>query len=170
MSEGLKIALTAVGGVAVFVMGQIIQKWFIDPIQEQRKLVGDIVFSIVEHSNLFHYSESFKTAAKAKFFAVKKEEIHIPAIDEAYETLKERTSIGVEKLRGLSSQIHQSIQIIPCYWLLEKLRIIYNREKLLEVSRNLIEWSHNPKLDTTIRCQNNIAHLLKVTHLIKAAE
>jgi len=44
MTEGLKIALTAgltaIGGVTVFVAGQIIQKWFIDPIQEQRKLAG----------------------------------------------------------------------------------------------------------------------------------
>jgi hypothetical protein len=32
MTEGLKIALTAVGGITVFVAGQIIQKWFVDPI------------------------------------------------------------------------------------------------------------------------------------------
>src|SRR6185369_2944807 len=43
MSEGLKIALTALAGISVFVVGQSIQKLFIEPIQEQRKLKAKLV-------------------------------------------------------------------------------------------------------------------------------
>ncbi|HEV2292260.1 MAG TPA: hypothetical protein VGR35_00295 [Tepidisphaeraceae bacterium] len=41
MSEPLKIALTAVGGVVIFVLGQIIQRLFIEPIQDQRRTIGN---------------------------------------------------------------------------------------------------------------------------------
>ena len=67
MSEGLKIGLTAVAGIIVFVLGQIIQKWFTEPIQEQRKLAGDIVYSIIFHSNFFSYVEHFHEAAEIRY-------------------------------------------------------------------------------------------------------
>jgi 5-bromo-4-chloroindolyl phosphate hydrolysis protein len=174
MTEGEKIAitagLTAIGGVVVFVIGQIVQKWFIDPIQEQRKLVGDIVYSIIEHSNLFNYSASFKSTARARYEAKGLEGKEIEHIDEAYQAVKEKTAEGVKKLRNLSSQIHQSIQVIPCYWLLERLGVVHKREKLYEVAIKLIEWATEPNMETTLRSQDAIVHLLKVKHLIKAAK
>jgi len=174
MTEGEKIAitagLTAVGGIIVFVAGQIIQKWFIDPIQEQRRLVGDIIYSIIEHSNLFNYSVSFKSLVRARYEAKGLEGKEINHIDEAFQAVKEKTAEGVKKLRNLSSQIHQSIQVIPCYWLLERLGIVYKREKLYEVSIRLIEWATEPDMEITLKCQDTIIHLLKVKHLIKAAK
>jgi hypothetical protein len=44
MSEGLKIALTALTGIVVFVIGQVIQKLLIEPIQEQKKAISEILF------------------------------------------------------------------------------------------------------------------------------
>ena len=52
MSEGLKIALTAVAGIIVFVLGQIVAKLFIEPIQEQWKLRGKIVHALSYYSML----------------------------------------------------------------------------------------------------------------------
>lgn len=46
MEECTKLVLTAsvtiIGGVIVFVMGQIVSKFFIDPIQDLKKLLGEI--------------------------------------------------------------------------------------------------------------------------------
>lgn len=170
MSEGLKIALTAVAGISVFVLGQIIQKWFIDPIQEQRKLAGEVVYSIVFHSNLFKYNEFFRMASKIRQQARGLEGKDAELLNEAYELLKEKNAGGAEKLRKLSAQIHQSIQVIPCYWILEKLRIVHSRKNLYEVASKLIQWAANPEWETTITSQNTIIYLLNVKHLIPKGE
>jgi hypothetical protein len=52
MSETLKIALTAVGGVTVFVIGQMAVKFLIEPIYEQKKLIGEIAATIIFYSNV----------------------------------------------------------------------------------------------------------------------
>ena len=101
MSEGLKIALTAVSGVGIFVIGQIIQKWFIEPIQEQRKLVGEIVYSLAFHANLFNYSTLFRGVAKYRHQAEKLEEKESQFLDEAFETLKVKMTEGEEKLEAM---------------------------------------------------------------------
>jgi len=167
MSEGLKIALTAVAGIAVFVLGQIIQKWFIDPIQEQRKLIGEVVFSIVFHSNLFKYNEFFLIAAKIRQQAKGLEGRDAELLNETYELLKEKNAEGSEQLRKLSALIHQSIQVIPSYWILEKLRIVHSRKNLYEVAKKLIQWAANPEWETTVTSQNAIIYLLNVKHLIQ---
>ena len=50
MSEGLKIALTAGatlgGGVLLFVISRLLQKVLLDPLHEQRKVVGEIDYRL----------------------------------------------------------------------------------------------------------------------------
>lgn len=166
MSEGLKIVLTAVSGVVIFVIGQIIQKWFIEPIQEQRKIVGEIVYALAFYANLFNYNNLSRGLAKQRYQAEKVEEREAQIWDEAFAMVKGKMAEGSEKLRGLSSQIHQSIQLIPCYLILEKLGIVYKRRKLYAIAIKLIEWANSPEKETTIECQNGIIHLLNVKHLI----
>ena len=170
MSEGLKIALTAVAGVTVFVLGQIVQKWFIEPIQEQRKLVGDIVYSIVLHSNLFNYRDHLRAVGQIRRQLDNLNAADAAQLNEAYDLLKERTAEGTDHLRRLSSRIHGSIQVIPCYWLLETLRIAYNRDALYDVASKLVQWAQNPELETTVQFQNDIATLLNVRHILRRAE
>lgn len=138
MTDGIKIALTAASGVAIFVFGQIVQRWLIDPIQEQRKLIGEIVFAVVYDANLFNYNAAFRHTINARYKLEELSGRRAELLDETYGTLKERTEEATTRLRRLSSQIHQSMQVIPCYWLLEKLGIVYNREKLCAVSNDLI--------------------------------
>lgn len=54
MSEALKITLTAVAGITVFVIGQIIQKLFIEPIQEHRRALGRVIYTLTYYSNWPH--------------------------------------------------------------------------------------------------------------------
>ncbi len=42
MSEGFKIALTAMAGVIVFVIGQVVVKFLIEPLHEQKELIGEM--------------------------------------------------------------------------------------------------------------------------------
>jgi hypothetical protein len=170
MTEGLKIVTTAVLGVAVFVLGQIVQKWFIDPIQEQRKLAGTIVYSLVFYANLFKYGHFFSVAAETRRTTREVSGRQAQFLDESYEGFKERLSEGSAQLRSLSSQIHQSLKVVPWYWLLERLRIVYRSEDLYNVANELVKLSNTSDRDTAILCQNNIIHLLKVRHLIDRAD
>src|SRR5688500_11232023 len=70
MSELLKIALTAVGGVTVFVIGQLVAKFLIEPIHEQKKLIGEIAGTIIFYSNVGagveqHYFDQIKAINKS---------------------------------------------------------------------------------------------------------
>jgi len=57
MSELEKIfltsALTIFGGVLVYVIGQILVKFVIEPIHEQKKLLGEIADSLIFYSNIY---------------------------------------------------------------------------------------------------------------------
>jgi len=44
--------LTIIGGVIIYVTGQIISKFFIDPYHEYRKTVGEIVSTLVYYANV----------------------------------------------------------------------------------------------------------------------
>jgi len=52
MSEALKIVLTALLGVVVFVLGQIVVRFLIEPLLSQKKLIGEITGTIIFYSNV----------------------------------------------------------------------------------------------------------------------
>jgi hypothetical protein len=42
LTSFLTASLTILGGVAVYVVGQLVQRFFIDPLHEQRRVIGEI--------------------------------------------------------------------------------------------------------------------------------
>lgn len=54
MSENLKIALGAIVAIVVYVVGQLISKFFIEPIYELRKSVGEVRFMLAFHGPTIH--------------------------------------------------------------------------------------------------------------------
>ena len=54
----LTSALTIVGGVLVLVAGQIAIKFFVEPVQEFRKFLGEIQDALIFYANLPPYEES----------------------------------------------------------------------------------------------------------------
>jgi hypothetical protein len=65
MSEALKVALTALVGIIVFVLGQVVQKTFIEPIQEQRRLVEKIIHALAYFANIQSGVQTSETIAEA---------------------------------------------------------------------------------------------------------
>ncbi len=53
MSEYLTASITILGGFIVFVLGQIVVKFFIEPIHEQSKTIGEIAYSLIFYANLY---------------------------------------------------------------------------------------------------------------------
>jgi hypothetical protein len=71
MSEALKIAITAVVGIAVFVIGQLIQKLLIEPIHEQRKSIGEVLYVVDYYCHLtFNEGVDSETEKDARKYLV----------------------------------------------------------------------------------------------------
>lgn len=114
MSETLKITLTALAGIIVFVLGQILVKLFIEPIQEQWKLRGKIIHTL-------------------SFYAMLDK-------DKAPKDLVEEWDVN---LRSLASQL-QATTAIPAYRLLGILRLVIKRENALIISIYLVQMTYVP--------------------------
>lgn len=58
MTELEKIVVTAsftiIGGVIVYVFGQVLSKFFIDPLHDLRKAVGEVRFILAFHARIIH--------------------------------------------------------------------------------------------------------------------
>ena len=67
MSELQTSCLTILGGVIVFAGGQIVVKFVIEPVQELRKLIGEIAFSLSFYANQIH-GNSTKTEEAREIF------------------------------------------------------------------------------------------------------
>ena len=103
--------LTVLLGVIVFVVGQIAQRFFIEPIQEQRT-----IRKVIAHVLL-----SYPTTG-----ILKKEK---------------RQRETVRTLRGLSGQLRATLWTVPYYRFFESLGAVENKENVQSASRELAGWA-----------------------------
>lgn len=84
----MTIFYTIIAGVSVFVLGQMVLKWIIEPVQELRKLKGEI---------LFHLSNDYATIQNAN-------------------TVKKEVALGAGKdLERLGASLLAAEYLIPMY-------------------------------------------------------
>ncbi len=115
MSELITAAYTALLGVIVFVVGQTLQRFILEPIAEQRKIIGEISYALIYYRNIAGGS-----------------------LDSPDEIKKVRY-----ELRSLSARLRSTLWSIPFYWTLSLVGVIPKR-KSIEVSyRALIQWSNS---------------------------
>jgi len=127
---------TIIGGVIVLVGGQLAVKFFIDPLHEQAKLLGEIAHSMTFYANVFGHGD-----------IVEKE-----VVDEASETLRRQ-----------ASQLRASAWTIRWYGLWESLRLVPRRENAIKASQSLIGLSNSMKtvnFEGVHRRQGEIKELL----------
>jgi hypothetical protein len=133
MSELFKIILTAsltvIGGILVFVVGQIIAKFFIEPMHEQFRLIGEIANSLIFYANVYSNPGSGKP----------------DKMDEASKMLRQQ-----------ASQLMARTHAIRWYKLWQFLRIVPKYVDVIEASRNLIGPSNsihqgNPMVNNDMR-------------------
>lgn len=100
-------------GVSTFVIGQIIVKLFIDPIQDMKKTISQISLTLLERANV---------------------------IANPGGPTKEETS---DSLRKLASQLNAHLYLIPAYWVTSIIFCLPSKKKLLIASRALIGLSNS---------------------------
>ena len=116
----LTAGLTVFGGILVLTAGQVLVRFFIEPIHELRKLIGEIDFSLTFFANLYAN----------------------PATDGL--PVDERRRSASDTLRQQASQLRAGVRAIPCYDLLQTQmpRFLAKREHLKKASENLIGLSN----------------------------
>jgi hypothetical protein len=121
MSSLVTAALTALFAVLVFVAGQFLQRFLLEPIQEQRKIIGEIAFSLLFYANVMDMSA--------------RENKGLVRLEEPVEIVK--------TLRGLASRLRATLWTIPCYKLFAKLGIVPDEDSVMAASQSLAGWSNS---------------------------
>ena len=116
ISGGANICFTVIGGVMVFIGGQISIKFFIDPIQEQTKLIQKIATDLTFYQNRIGYGNELER------------EILIEIID---------------TFRGHASNLRASAWTIKWYRLWNVLGFALDRADVIEASKELIGLSNS---------------------------
>ena len=117
----LTSALTIVGGVVIYVAGQILTRFFIDPYHEYRKAVGEIADALIYHANVYMNPGSGSPT-----------EPRAARIDATSDTLRQKASLL--RVRAYS---------IPCYNVFAKCRLVSQRASIERASGALIGLSNN---------------------------
>lgn len=120
MSELFKIFLTSaftiLGGILIFALTQLIQKFLLEPIHEQSKIIGEIFFGLVYYAN--RYAN--------------------PGLGES----KDR-DVTSDAFRRYASHLQGTTNGIRCYNLLEKLGLVPQHKNVEEAVGNLIRISNS---------------------------
>jgi hypothetical protein len=120
MNDLTKIAVTScatiVGGVIVFVVGQLLSKFFIEPIHDFRRIIADVGDQLIFHAQVYCNPSNDKN----------------PLWDEAS-----------YKLRQMSSLLRIKQHVVPCYSFWSKIRIVPTIEKINEAARGLMYLSNS---------------------------
>lgn len=145
MSELLKIALTAVGGVTVFVIGQLVAKFLIEPIHEQKKLIGEIAATIIFYSNVGagveqHYFDQIKAIDKSDD---PKKEILIDRYTNILNSHWAKSDEAAMTLRRQATELLGKTHAIPFYKLLSLLRQVPKLDNITAASSELIGMSNS---------------------------
>ena len=170
MSEPFKIALTALGGVIVFVIGQVVVKFIIEPIYEQKKLIGEIVGSLHFYYNVGarveqHYYDQIKALNESDDPA---KEIVIDRYKDILKSHWSRSDEASKVLRQQASELLGKTHAIPLYRLWSFLGRVPKLDDVVEVSTELTGMANSTHSETSFDMRvSKIIRCLKIRPLAK---
>lgn len=106
--------ITALLAVVVFVVTQSFLKLLLEPIQEQKKLIGEVAHALLFYANV----------GPVGFSTEEREEVRMA-------------------LRGLAGQLRASLFYVPFYNTLAWMRRIPQKEDVLAAADELVGWSNS---------------------------
>lgn len=110
------VLLTVVSGVITFLIGQLMLKLLLEPVQDFKKTIGLLAHALIYRANVISNPG-------------------VPTEDVMSETSKE--------LRSFSAQLHAHLHLIPCYKTSAKLFSLPSKEQVLAASTALIGLSNS---------------------------
>lgn len=125
-------AQTALFAVLVYVIGQTVQKIFLEPYQEQRRLIGETAYTLVYYANI--------------------SDMALP--DEQSEARK--------AIRKLAAQLRATAWTIPFYPVWAFVRLVPSRKAISEASAGLISISNSVGHGSTREQRDAVSDALKI--------
>lgn len=132
---------TAIIGVAAFILGQAILRFVVEPIFEQRRLIGEIASAVVYLGNVGPVSS--------------------PQLDQALYQPDEKLQAS-RLLRSHAAKLRASLWAIPLYGLWSVLRFVRPRGVVLKASGYLIGWSNSLHSGQPGAFRDKLSALLKL--------
>jgi len=110
------VFLTVLSGVATFVLGELVLKLVIEPVQDTKRLIGQIANSLTEHASV----------------------IHNPGVP-SQDAMKATS----QHLRKLSGQLESQLYLVPVYRVTAFVFRLPSRKKLLAAVKALMGLSNS---------------------------
>ncbi len=137
----IQAATTAFFAVGVFVVGQFIVKFVIEPIHEQSKVIGEIAYALIFHARVYANPG---------------------------QGTKEEMDQTAEALRKLASHLVEKTIAVPWYQLWATLKLRPSEQNVSVASKGLIYFSNsvrdpNTNHDFIISTKKNIVKALRIT-------
>jgi hypothetical protein len=129
------IFFTVLAGVLTYVMGQLISKLVIEPVQDARRTIGQISHALIERANVIHNPG-------------------VPSVEIMSETSRE--------LRRLSSQLQSHLYLVPAYPVTATVFRLPSRAKLLAASSQLIGLSNSVYREADHVYDLNVKRVVKI--------
>jgi hypothetical protein len=137
-------------GVIIYVLGEIVVKIVIDPVQELKRVIADIAFKLIHYSHVFKLSSAEDTS------------------DEASEKTidRERLEQAADEYRKLASMLNAGFRLVPFYPLARVLFFLPREADIIDARNELIEMSEEifaaPKSFVIAERRKRIEKKLKV--------
>src|SRR5215203_2679649 len=112
---------TVLAGVLVFTVGQAIQRFVLEPIQEQRRVIGEIASALLFLGNVGPPPTSLPDGIKL--------------------LLPEEPEQASRTLRSLASRLRATLWTVPFYNACAFFRLVPRRAVILDASRTVVSWS-----------------------------
>ena len=137
-------------GVIIYVLGEIIVKIVIDPVQELKRVIAEIAFKLI------HYSHVFKLASSGE-----------PSGEAAGQTIdQEKLEQAADEYRKLASMLNAGYRLVPFYAIARLLFFLPKEADIIEARNALLEMSEEifaaPKSFVISERRKSIEKLLKV--------
>lgn len=126
--EMILVLYIIIAGVIIYVIGEIIVKIVIDPVQELKRVIADIAFKLIHYSHVFKLAPSDKPSGEAAGEIINQEKLEEAA----------------NEYRRLASMLNAGYRLVPFYpiakllfFLPKEADIINARNALLEMSKEI---------------------------------
>ena len=136
-------------GIFIYVLGQIVVKIVIDPVQELKRVIADVAFKLI------YYSDVFKITGSADSAAVPAKEIEPQKLEQV-----------AGEYRKLASMLNAAFHLVPFYavsrlvfFLPRETEILNARNALLEIAEEIFA---APKSFVIAEKRKQIERMLKV--------
>jgi hypothetical protein len=140
MSEGMKIALTAFATVFTFVIGQLIQRIFIEPLHEQRRVIGRIAHALTFYRGICEDGPPPRATP-------------------------ERVADVRSALRALAADLRSTLTGLPWYSAFSCVRLALPRVTIKQVAYRLMRWELFMSEKAAADAVTEVAELLKIDYI-----